>query len=1147
MKGGVILFRGSGTDARRYLESDRSRADDYYLEGGTALAEFAAVDAHGDVIGELGLTADEYAQWVDWTNPLTGESMGKPRLPGEGRRGSPRFAEMVVNAPKSLSIAAALHPDVSKALDAAQRDAVAEIRSWLGQHSVTRVGPRGKQEVVPVEQLETVAVSHKTSRAGDPHRHIHFQIGTRVWAAAGWRGLDTAALFRQQGAIRALGTAVIAAHPQLAAVLDAHGFTLDPVTGEVAELALYNTVMSKRGEQVTRNLTKFEAEWRAAHPGEEPGPVAMSRLTAMAWDHERPAKKPATLKDEAAWRTELAEAGYTPDLPRVRRNAPVALEDLSVQQVASRALDRCAAAASTWTVHDVQEHVTRIIAEAGVCATPEALRDLVAITTRLAIEDCLSVLPPGMVQPEHVAHLTTLHVVAVETNLRDRLTARATGGAGRVPDVTRLAHRRGLDPEQAQAAAAVAGTDPLVVVEGAAGAGKTTMLGVAIEAATGQGRRTRVVTSTKKAADVAAQELGVPTDSVAKLVHEHGWRWNADGVWTRLAVGDTDPENGSAYIGPSEPAQLVRGERIVVDEAGMLDQDTALALLTVADEHGATLALVGDRAQLPAVGRGGVIDMAAQLAARTYDMTTVHRFADLEYAALTVQMRRGEHPALLFDRLHALGLVVLHEDSEAVQEAIARDIRDGDAITAATNDEARELNARIRETRVRADLVDDHRTTTGSDGLSIGAGDLIQTRQNDSDVQVANRQTWTVQSVGSDGTMWAKENGTGRKRQRTVHLPAEYVAEHTHLTYASTAYGVQGATVPASHTVLSDALDASGVYVGMTRGQETNRLHVVAADMDDAREQFVVALERDRADRGLVAATQAAREAVAGLAADGPVRLVNAERARLTEQIERADRANARWKQAAAALGRQSREQRAEADQQEAIVTAAETSVARVRKEVAVPLIEQATADATARLAAQERMWAASAVRGTARRLGKRRTARAVAAASEEHRTIEAAGRVRWNTLPETAAGVETWATSVAHREADTDPRVTEAQERADEARQEQRQLIVRQMQARADLRRQVFGDRKPSDPRAQAARWQERAETARRDLAAIEALPPVEAAQLIRTRAAQEQAAREAAERALAERNSRAAQLPDLSRRTSGRGPTPPSRGLGL
>ncbi|HAM27888.1 MAG TPA: hypothetical protein DCP11_14640, partial [Microbacteriaceae bacterium] len=110
MKGGVILFRGSGTDARRYLESDRSRADEYYLEGGVALAEFSVVDGSGAVIGEGALTPDEYASWVDWTNPLTGESMGTPRQPGDGGRGSPRFAEMVVNAPKSLSIAAALHP-----------------------------------------------------------------------------------------------------------------------------------------------------------------------------------------------------------------------------------------------------------------------------------------------------------------------------------------------------------------------------------------------------------------------------------------------------------------------------------------------------------------------------------------------------------------------------------------------------------------------------------------------------------------------------------------------------------------------------------------------------------------------------------------------------------------------------------------------------------------------------------------------------------------------------------------------------------------------------------------------------------------------------------------------------------------------------
>ena len=1145
--GGVILFRGSGTDARRYLESDRSRADEYYLEGGTALAEFSAVDGSGAVVGEGALVPEEYAQWVNWVNPLTGESMGIPRLPGDGRRGSPRFAEMVVNAPKSLSIAAALHPDVSEALDAAQRDAMGEIRSWLGQHSVTRVGPRGRQEVVPIEQLETVSVVHKTSRAGDPHRHIHFQIGTRVWAAGAWRGLDTAALFKQQGAIRALGTAVIAAHPQLAQVLDAHGLTLDPVTGEVAELRPYNAVMSKRGEQVARNLARFEAEWRAAHPGQEPGPVVTSRLTAMAWDHERPQKKPSKLGHEAGWRRELEEAGYTPDPKRVLVRGLVSLDDLSVQQVASRALDRCAATASAWTRHTVQERVTRIITEAGVCAEPAVLRNLIAITTQLAAEDCLSVLPPESVRPEHVAHLTSLHVVAVETRLRDILTARATGGARRVPGVTGGARRRGLDPEQAQAAAAIASTNPLVVVEGAAGAGKTTMLGAAIAAAAAEGRLVRVVTPTKKAADVAHEELGVPTDSVAKLVYEYGWRWNSDGVWTRLVVGDTDPETGATYTGPPESAQLAPGERIVVDEAGMLDQDTALALLTVADEHGATLALVGDRAQLSAVGRGGVLDMAAQFSGRVFDMTTVHRFTDPDYADLTVRMRTGENPALLFDRIHALGLVVLHEDTEALHESIARSAHTGDAITVATNDEAGELNSRVRAERVQQGEVDDTRTSTGSDGLPIGRSDVIQTRKNDSELGVANRQTWTVQAVGDDGSLWMTENATARKRQRTVRLPAEYVAQYTHLAYASTAYGVQGATVGESQTVLSDALDAAGVYVGMTRGRNTNGLHIVAESLEDARGQFIAALERDRADRGLTAATQTAREAVTGLVADGPVLLINTERARLAERIEHADQQAGKWERAAAALARQAQTHHAEAGEQSMIVAATEVTAEQVRTELAGLLLRQATQDGAAYLQTRARMWEASAAYRTARGLLKRSAARESTAADEEHRTIETATLRRWGSAPQTLEGIEPWAATVAQREAGADPRVTQTHDRVDEARQAQQRLTTRQSQERADLRRHVFGDRAPSNPQAQTARWRERAEGAQRDLASIEALPPVEAARLIRTRAEQEQWQREVAERALAERRARAALLHDFSRRRSGQGPTPSDRGLGL
>ncbi|MDR3106910.1 MAG: AAA family ATPase [Bifidobacteriaceae bacterium] len=338
-----------------------------------------------------------------------------------------------------------------------------------------------------------------------------------------------------------------------------------------------------------------------------------ARTQAAAWALRRPGKKPAELRGEDLWQAELRHAGYDPaGLRRPSPRPPVSLDDLRVQEVASRALDRCAAAASAWTVHTIQEHVTRITTEHGVRAAPEELRQFIAIATRLALDGCFSVLPSGAPAPEHVAHLSSLPVPAADMTLRNLLQTGVPTTEPARPDLAGLAAGRGLDADQAAASAAIASTDPLVIVEGAAGAGKTTMLGAAIEISRREGRAARIVTPTLRAAQAAEQELGVPAASVAALVHAHGWRWNSDGVWTRLKAEDLDPAAGTVYTGPPEAARLAPGERIIVDEAGMLDQDTAIALLTVAKEAGATVVLVGDRAQLPAVGRGGVLDVAAQ-------------------------------------------------------------------------------------------------------------------------------------------------------------------------------------------------------------------------------------------------------------------------------------------------------------------------------------------------------------------------------------------------------------------------------------------------------------------------------------------------------------------------------------------------------
>lgn len=123
MKGSVILIRGSDaapTPARRGRPLSRRRVLPWR---GRRRSRVRRNRRGGGGIDARSLSADEYEWWVDWRKPLTGESMGTPGKPGEGIKGWPSFAEMTINAPSSLSVGAALHPEVSAALEAAHQDA----------------------------------------------------------------------------------------------------------------------------------------------------------------------------------------------------------------------------------------------------------------------------------------------------------------------------------------------------------------------------------------------------------------------------------------------------------------------------------------------------------------------------------------------------------------------------------------------------------------------------------------------------------------------------------------------------------------------------------------------------------------------------------------------------------------------------------------------------------------------------------------------------------------------------------------------------------------------------------------------------------------------------------------------------------------
>jgi conjugative relaxase-like TrwC/TraI family protein len=844
--GGVKFYRGSAAAARSYVEADRSRVDDYYLAEGSGLAtRYVAVPsgAHGGELPGRAVRAvgmmdgAAYEQWVAGYDVDSGQAKGRLRTDAHALR----FVEVVVNGPKTWSLAAVLHPEIAEAYDAAQDRAAAEIIGWLADHTTTRVGPRGRQVQIPVEQLEAAVVRHYTSRAGDPHRHLHLQINARVFAAGKWRGLHSVGVVDSIEAINGIGHAAVACDPEFRKTLAKFGYTLDPESGEVAQLAPYTGAFSARAAQITRNIDGYEAEWRTEHPGEEPGPRLRRAWDRRAWAEARPDKLvPKNGQDLAhRWREDLREMGFTPPSAPTQESERLGtpIGRINRDAVIDLVLTRLGARRSSWNAADIRGEVERVIAAVDVVAVAPVRRELVEDLTSRAVHACEPLLTRDDV-PKHVRALTSRRVLDVEADLVSCLAARANQPALPAPVGPMVAGRE-LDAAQQRVVAALAGTGKLLVIEGAAGAGKTTTLAAARELLEMQAHRLVVVTPTLKAARVAQGEVGADAFSAAWLVHQYGYRWDDDGHWSR--------EESQ----PGPLARLLPGDVLLIDEAGMLDQDTACALLTIADQTGARVALVGDRHQLPAVGRGGVLDHAARWALTESHLTmeTVHRFSDREFAGLSLLMRTGERSGEVFDALVSRGQIVVHRTEV---ERLAALITVNGLIIADTREQVAALNAAIRDHRINTDSGALTTALTTAAGERVGVGDRIATRRNNRDLGVANRDTWTVTDLGDDGGITV----SGRNGDR--RLPPSYVREHVELAYATTVHGAQGETVEHAHLLLGETSGAAAAYVGMTRGRHRNTAHVVAETVEDARSQWIQTFNRDRADLGPLHAAQSA-------------------------------------------------------------------------------------------------------------------------------------------------------------------------------------------------------------------------------------------------------------------------------------------------
>jgi ATP-dependent exoDNAse (exonuclease V) alpha subunit len=396
---------------------------------------------------------------------------------------------------------------------------------------------------------------------------------------------------------------------------------------------------------------------------------------------------------------------------------------------------------------------------------------------------------------------------------------RAAGRAV-VPDVlsVRLAVGAGLDPEQQDAVHRLtSGGEMVAVVIAPAGAGKTTALGAAAAAWKAAGYDVLGLAPSACAAAELSTAIGAPADTVAKWCYEP----------PRIRL-----------LPPEQARRWRAGPRTVllVDEAAMLATED-LAVLTAAAVVGrAKLVLVGDPAQLGPVERAGGLLPALASRAGSIQLTGIRRFRQPWEAHATRALRDG-NPAILRryaerDRIHP------EPDVAAALDAVHNRWRAATAtgldalMMARSRADVEALNRRARAAAIAAGAVRGP-VLARAGGRDWRAGDLLRTRRNDrrlplGDTHVRNRDRFRVIGAGPGGGLLV-DDLVGRGR---ALLPAGYLARHADYGWASTIDGAQGATADVGILLARTGLDREHLYVGMTRGRQSNHVHVTTESSD---------------------------------------------------------------------------------------------------------------------------------------------------------------------------------------------------------------------------------------------------------------------------------------------------------------------------
>jgi hypothetical protein len=305
--------------------------------------------------------------------------------------------------------------------------------------------------------------------------------------------------------------------------------------------------------------------------------------------------------------------------------------------------------------------------------------------------------------------------------------------------------------------------------------------------------------------------------------------------------GLAESYNIAAFLGKIEgsaelrrPVPLHRDDVLVLDEASQLDTADLAMIIQAARQAGARIIATGDTAQLGAVQAGGMFRLLASEvpAAQLHE---VRRFAAAWERVASGRLRDGDLAAVAAYDRHGRIRGADHEAAyqRAASMWLADHLRGKDVLLlAGSNAEAAELSRRVQAKLTQLGTVGPPQAAL-ADGNQAGIGDLVRARLNTHiDVggrPLTNRDTLQVTAFrGSDAEVRRQQlDGTWTE---TFLVPRSYLADHAELAYAGNVHVAQGRTVDTAHLLVTSTLSRRALYVGMTRGRESNTAHVVTGN-----------------------------------------------------------------------------------------------------------------------------------------------------------------------------------------------------------------------------------------------------------------------------------------------------------------------------